>query len=186
MEFCIPWENWIVENIQYGLSQTNTRIDNGLFVPIYYADRSVRCQAFHILSLPLSISEKIEATNLGTFLVINIDKDCEFGKKLKEFELRNMAHATHNKSLWWPSNSSKAMTYKTALTTLASGNLEWRIQIPDSGIFSCYDTLRKSWFASNEPGLANRKFKILARTSGLWVDQSGFGMEWKLIGTFVM
>jgi len=186
MEFCIPWENWNVEDIQYGLSQSNTRIENGLFVPIFYADRTVKCQAFHILSPPLTISETVEATNQGTFLVVNIPKDSMFGEKLKGFKTHNMNHATRNQTTWWASNIQKSISYKTALTTLDSGDLEWRIQIPDSGIFTCYDTQRKSWYASNEAGLVNRQWKILARTSGLWIDQHAFGMEWKLIGTFVV
>jgi len=186
MEFCIPWENWETEHIQYALSQENTRVDNALFVPIYYMDRLVKCQALHILSPTLSISDKIEATNLGTFIVVHIDKNSEFGKKLNSFENRNMEHATQNQSTWWPLNATSKIMYKTALITLPSGNLEWRIQIPDSGIFSCYDTQRKSWFASNESGLVNRKWKIVARISGLWVDQKAFGMEWKLIGAFVL
>jgi hypothetical protein len=184
MEFSIPWQNWNIEDIQYGLSQTNTRIDNGLFVPIYFADKNVKCQAFHLLSPELTIQDT-ESTNEGIYIIIKIPKDSEFCKKLREFDDRNLHEASKNQSGWW-ANSSKQISYKTALKNLPSGETEWRLQIPDSGIFSCYDTQRKSWYASNESGLAKRNWKILARTSGLWINQTSFGMDWKLIGAFVI
>lgn len=183
MEFCIPWQRLNVQDIQFGLSQTNTRIENGLFIPIYYSDKNVKCQAVHLLSPPLQISG-IDSTKNGTFLVIKLPGSTEFANKILEFELRNLAHATKNQNIWWTNKSN--LSYKTAITKLQSGDLEWRVQIPDSGIYSCFDTVRKSWYASNESGLAKRNCKILARTSGLWVDQQAFGMEWKLIGAFAV
>ena len=183
MEFCIPWQGWNIPDIQYGLSQTNTRIENGLFVPIYYADKNVKCQAVHILSPAFQITG-IDSTKNGTFLVVKIPINCNFREKLLDFDTRNLNHATKNQNTWWFNKTN--LSYKTALTKLATGEVEWRIQIPDSGIYSCYDTVRKSWYASNESGLTKRKCRILARTSGLWIDQQAFGMEWKLIGAFVV
>jgi hypothetical protein len=184
MEFSIPWENWVVSDIQYGLSQTNTRIENGLFVPIFYSNSEVRCQAFHVMSPPLTLHDKIESNNAGTYVSVKIPKESEFGKKLKEFDAQNVAHAALNKNSWWAGN--RTTNYRSVLSSNSMGELEWRIQIPDSGIFSCFDMQRKSWFASNESGLSrSRQWRILARTSGLWVDQGAFGMEWKLIGAFV-
>ena len=184
MEFCIPWQRLNVPDIQYGLSQTNTRIDNGLFIPIYYSDKNVKCQALHLLSPALQVLG-IDSTKNGTFLIVSVSGLTEFAKRLLDFELRNLAHATKNQKIWWHQDKSN-LSYKTAITKLANGDLEWRIQIPDSGIYSCFDTNRKSWYASNESGLAKRQMKVLARTSGLWVDQTAFGMEWKLIGAFVI
>jgi len=183
MEFCIPWQRWNIPDIQYGLSQTNTRIENGLFVPIYYSDKNVKCQAVHLLA-PAFTVQGIDATKNGTFLVIKVPAKAEFASKLLDFETRNLNLATKNQHAWWPNKTS--LSYKTALTTLQNGDLEWRIQIPDSGIYSCFDSVRKSWYASNESGLARRECRVLARTSGLWIDHSAFGMEWKLIGAFIV
>jgi len=185
MEFSLPWQNWEIEDIQYGLFQTNTRIENGLFVPIYYTDKTVKCQALHVLSPVLTIVDTKSNVD-GTFIILKIPKDNEFAEKLKQFDQRNIDQATHNQNMWWAKNAPKPLSYKTALKTLINGDLEWQVQIPDSGIFSCFDTQRKAWYASNESGTAKRKWKILVRTSGLWVDQSSFGMEWKLIGAFVV
>jgi len=184
MEFSIPWQNWNIEDIQYGLAQVNTRIENGLFVPIYYSDKNVKCQAFHLLTPELEIQE-IESTKEGIFIIIKIPKSNEFCNKLRTFDEHNLQVASLNQATWW-SNSSSQISYKTALRSLPTGETEWRLQIPDSGIFSCYDTQRRSWYASNEAGLAKRKWKILARTSGLWITESSFGMDWKLIGAFVI
>jgi hypothetical protein len=144
----------------------------------------VKCQAFHLLSPELTIQDT-ESTNEGIYIIIKIPKDSEFCKKLREFDDRNLQEAAQNQSSWW-SNLSKQISYKTALKNHPNGETEWRLQIPDSGIFSCYDTQRKSWYASNEAGLAKRNWKILARTSGLWINQTSFGMDWKLIGAFVI
>jgi len=183
MEFSIPWQNWNVEDIQYGAAQTNTRIEEGLFVPIYFADKNVKCQAFHVMTPELTIQES-ETTKEGVFVILKIPQTTDFGKKLKEFDERNLNHAADFKSTWW---SNENIAYKTALKNLPNGELEWRLQIPDSGIFSCYDTSRKGWYGSNESGLTNkRKWKIMARTSGLWINETSFGMDWKLIGAFVM
>lgn len=184
MEFSIPWQNWNIEDVQYGLSQVNTRIESGLFVPIYFSDKNVKCQALHILSPELSI-QGIEATNDGMYIIVKIPKESEFGVKLKDFDERNLQQADSFKSIWW-TNPTILISYKTALKKMENGDVEWRLQIPDSGIFSCYDTQRKSWYASNESGFLKRKWKILARTSGLWINQNSFGMEWKLIGAFVI
>lgn len=184
MEFCIPWQNWNIEDIQYGISQTNTRIENGLFIPIYFADKNVKCQAFHLLSPELT-KQDIETTNEGIYIIVKMPKNSDFSKKLKEFDERNLQTASKHQSEWWV-KSSKQIIYKTALKNLPTGEIEWRLQIPDSGIFSCYDTKRKSWYASNESGLEKRKWKILARTSGLWINETSFGMDWKLIGAFVI
>lgn len=181
MEFSIPWQNWNIEDIQYGASQVNTRIENGLFVPIYFADKNVRCQAFHLLSPELIIHE-IETTHEGMYAVIRIPKMSEFANKLRAFDERNLQQAAGFQTAWF---TKPAVSYKSALKNIDK-EVEWRLQIPDSGIFSCYDTVRKSWYASNETGLVKRKWKILARTSGLWINQSSFGMEWKLIGAFVL
>ena len=183
MEFCIPWQNWNVEDVQYGLSQTNTRIENGLFIPIYYSDKNVKCQAVHLLSPPLSIIS-IDSSKIGTFLVIRINKGTDFAKKILDFETRNLNQASRNQHSWW--NQEKKIAYKTALTKYESGDIDWRVQVPDSGVYSAFDTTRKSWYASTESGLAKRQIKILARASGLWVDTNAFGMEWKLIGAFVV
>jgi len=186
MEFGIPWQNWNINDIQYGLSQSNTRIEDGLFVPIYFSDKYVKCQAFHLLSPELTIHE-METANDGIFLHFKIPKDSEFSRKMREFDQRNLHEAEDFKEGWWPKNRiTNPISYKTALKTLQNGDLEWRLQIPDSGIFSCYDTQRKSWYASNESGLMKRKWKILARTSGLWINHNSFGMDWKLIGAFVV
>jgi hypothetical protein len=184
MEFCIPWQNWNIEDVQYGISQTNTRIENGLFIPIYFADKNVKCQAFHLLS-PELIRQDIETTKEGIYIIVKIPKNNDFAKKLKEFDDRNLETASKYQSEWWAKSASQ-IVYKTALKNLPTGEVEWRLQIPDSGIFSCYDTSRKSWYASNESGLEKRKWKILARTSGLWVNETSFGMDWKLIGAFVV
>jgi hypothetical protein len=184
MEFGIPWQNWNIDDVQYGSAQLNTRIDNGLFVPIFFLNKNVKCQALHILS-PEMIIQETESTNDGMYIIVKIPKDSEFVIKLKEFDERNLQQATDFKSTWW-TNTSSIISYKTALKTLESGDIEWRLQIPDSGIFSCYDLQRKSWYASNESGLIKRKWKILARTSGLWINNNSFGMEWKLIGAFVV
>jgi len=183
MEFCIPWQRLNVPDIQYGLSQINTRIENGLFVPIYYSDKNVKCQALHLLSPALQVIGT-DPTKNGTFLVLKVPGSIEFAQKLLEFELRNLNHATKNQNMWWANKSN--LSYKTAITKLPAGDLEWRIQIPDSGIYSCFDTTRKSWYASNESGLAKRSCRVLARTSGLWIDNQAFGMEWKLIGAFAV
>jgi len=184
MEFSIPWETLNVSDVQYGLAQTNTRIDNGLFVPLFYANNEIRCQALHLLTPLLPVSDKIESNHIGTYLTLKVSKDGEFAKKLRELETQNLHHATLNRSTW--SSSNRILTYKSAITLTTTGDLEWRIQIPDSGIFTCFDNQRKSWFASNESGLTKtRSWRILARTSGLWIDQSSFGMEWKLIGAFI-
>lgn len=181
MEFGIPWQRWNIEDIQYGNSQSNTRIENGFFVPLYFADKHVKCQAFHLLSPELTIQE-IETTRDGVYIILKIPKTTEFGKKLKEFDERNLQKAGE----WFTKaeDSSSRISYKTALKNLPNGDLEWRLQIPDSGVFSCFDSNRKGWYASNESGLVNRKWKILARTSGLWLMDSSFGMDWKLIGAF--
>lgn len=183
MEFAIPWENWNVKEVQYGLAQTNTRIDNGLFVPIFYSNQLIRCQAFHLLSPILVMNDDIENKQTGTFIVVRIPKDSEFAKKVKELDAQNLQEAVKNKNIWW-STASKH-TYHSSLRNHSSGDLEWQIQVPDSGIFTCFDCTRKKWFASNESGLTRRKWRILVRTSGLWIDQHGFGMDWKLIGAFV-
>jgi hypothetical protein len=183
MEFCIPWQNWDTDDIKYGLSQANTRIENGLFVPIYFADKNVKCQAFHLLSPELTF-QNIETTNEGMFIVLKIPETSEFIKKLRMFDDKNLELATNNQNEWWPNNPGE-ISYKTAMTKVKE-ETEWRLQIPDSGIFSCYDTQRKSWYASNESGLNKRKWKILARTSGLWINNNSFGMDWKLIGAFVV
>jgi hypothetical protein len=186
MEFAIPWQNLNIDDIQYGLSQNNTRIDDGLFVPIYYADKNVRCQAVHILTPELIIRD-IESCDDGIYLNFLIPTNSDFLKKLKELDLRNLQEADTHKNTWWPKNKFLTdISYKTVLKTLSNGQTEWRLQIPDSGIFSCYDTARKSWYASNESGLQKRKWKILGRTSGLWINQNSFGMDWKLIGAFVI
>jgi len=183
MEFCIPWQRWNTEDIHYGLHQVNTRIENGLFVPIYYANQSLRCQAIHVLTPALDISTVENGSN-GVFLKVTLSADSEFGKRLLEFDEKNLAQATINKSLWWTNKQSK-LSYETAVKRLPSG-IEWKIQIPDSGIFTCFDTKRKCWYASNESALQGREWKLVARTSGLWIDSSSFGMEWKLIGAFVI
>ena len=180
MEFGIPWQNWNIEDIQYGNVQSNTRIENGLFVPVYFADKHVKCQAFHLLSPELTIQE-IENTRDGTFIILKIPSTTDFGKKLKAFDEHNLQKAEE----WFTTHNSQKITYKTALKNLPNGDLEWRMQIPDSGVFSSYDSQRKGWYASNEAGLVNRKWKILARTSGVWIIDSSFGMDWKLIGAFV-
>ena len=184
MEFSIPWQNLNIEDIQYGNAQSNTRIENGFFVPIYFADKHVRCQAFHLLSPELTIQE-IETTRDGVFIILKIPKTTDFGKKLKAFDERNLQNAEECRKEWFSTGKSEqTITYKTALKNLPNGDLEWRLQIPDSGVFSCYDSSRKGWYGSNESGLVNRKWKILARTSGLWIIDSSFGMDWKLIGAF--
>jgi hypothetical protein len=181
MEFCIPWKNLIVDDVQYGLSQVNTRIQGGLFIPIYYADKNVKCQAVHLLTPPLKIIG-LDPNKNGTFLVVRIDKDIEFGSKLLDFDTHNLNHATRNQHNWW--NQEKQISYKTALTKYDNGDIDWRIQVPDSGVYSAFDWVRKSWYASNESGLGDRQPKILARTSGIWVDSNSFGMDWKLIGAY--
>lgn len=183
MEFCIPWQNWNVEDVQYGLSQVNTRIDKGLFVPIYYSDKNVKCQAVHLLSPPLTITG-IDPSKSGTFVVMRVNKGTEFAAKLLDFETRNMNQASRHQHSWW--NQEKQITYKTALTKYENGDIDWRIHVPDSGIYSAFDTVRKTWYASTESGLVKRQIKVLARASGLWVDPVAFGMEWKLIGAFVI
>ena len=184
MEFSIPWENLTVPDIQYGLAQTNTRIENGLFVPIFYANKEIRCQALHILTPLLPLSDRVDANSNGTYLTLRVSKDLEFYSKLLQLESQNLRHASLNRATW--STQQRVHTYKSAITQLQNGDLDWRIQIPDSGIFSCFDTHRKSWFASSESGLTKtRTWRILARTSGLWIDQAAFGMDWKLIGAFV-
>jgi hypothetical protein len=184
MEFSIPWENLTVSDIHYGQAQANTRIENGLFVPIFYSNTEIRCQALHILTPLIPLSERIDANSVGAYLTVRVPKDTEFAKKLRDLEAQNLQHATLNRMAWW--SNQRPPTYKTAITQLGGGDLEWRIQIPDSGIFSCFDTQRKSWFASNESGLTKtRSWRLLVRTSGLWIDQTAFGMEWKLIGAFV-
>lgn len=191
MEFSIPWQNWNIEDIHYGMSQINTRIEDGLFVPIYFADKHVKCQAFHLLSPELTIQE-VETTNDGIYLIIKIPKNTDFNNKLKEFDLKNLQHATYHQSQWWPHliqghvQTQTHGTYKSSLKTQPSGDSEWRLQIPDSGIFSYYDTQKKSWYGSTEAGLMKRKLKILARTSGLWINKTSFGMDWKLIGAFIV
>lgn len=181
MEFCIPWKNWIVNDVQYGLYQLNTRIDGGLFVPIYYSDKNVKCQAVHLLSPPLNIVG-LDSTKMGTFLVLRINKDSDFGQKLLDLDTHNLNHAARNQHNWW--NQEKLISYKTALNKYDNGDIDWRVQVPDSGVYSAFDTIRKSWYASNESGLSKRQAKILARTSGMWVDPLAFGMDWKLIGAF--
>ena len=184
MEFCIPWQNWSNNDIQYGLHQVNTRIDNGLFVPIFYANQNVRCQAFHLLT-PLIETIGIETTANGTFLKIVIPQAHEFTQRLIELDERNLQQATTNRSQWWTQKG--LMQYQTAVKRVESNKtVEWRIQIPDSGSFSCFDTLRKSWSQSNEPPCQKRKWKFVVRTSGLWIDNHSFGMEWKLIGAFAL
>lgn len=187
MEFSIPWQNWNIEDIHYGMSQINTRIEDGLFVPIYFADKHVKCQAFHLLSPELTIQE-VETTNDGIYLIIKIPKNTDFNNKLKEFDIKNLQHATYHQSHWWPqlTQGQGQGQYKSALKIQASGDSEWRLQIPDSGIFSYYDTQKKSWYGSTEVGLMKRKLKILARTSGLWINKTSFGMDWKLIGAFIV
>jgi hypothetical protein len=183
MEFSIPWQKWNVEDIQYGLAQINTRIEGGLFVPIYFVDNNVKCQAFHVLTPELTIQE-IETTKSGVFAILKIPHKNDFGKRLQEFDVRNLQHAAKFKSTW---GSSENVSYETGLKKLQNGDLEWRLQIPDSGIFSCYDTSRKSWYGSNEAGITSKRhWKIMARTSGLWINQGSFGMDWKLIGAFVI
>ena len=181
MEFCIPWQRWNIQDIQYGLSQTNTRIESGLFVPIYYTDKNVKCQAVHLLSPPLQIV-RIDAIRDGTYLVVKVPLQSEFGLKIMEFESRNKNHAAKNQQVW----SKPILSYKSALLNSNKEEIEWRIQIPDTGIYSCFDTVRTSWYASNESGLAKRNCRILARTSGLWIDHTQFGMDWKLIGAFAI
>lgn len=181
MEFCIPWQRWNIKDIQYGLSQTNTRIENGLFVPIYYTDKNVKCQAVHLLSPALQISG-IESTTNGTFIIVKVLINTEFGAKLMEFETHNQNQAIKNQ--YWLIKPS--LIYKTGLIAINKDELEWRVQIPDTGIYSCFDCIRKSWYASNESGLTKRSCRIVARTSGLWIDKVAFGMEWKLIGAFVV
>jgi hypothetical protein len=182
MEFAVPWERLTVSDVQYGLSQINTRIENGLFIPVYYANRDIRCQALHLLSPSILITDRIDANSVGTFITVRIPHDSEFGKKLQDLDNQNIQHAILHKTSW----GSQRLNYKSSLSQLPDGDLDWRIQIPDSGVFSCFDTQRKSWFASNESGLTKtRTWRILARSSGLWVDPVGFGMDWKLIGAFV-
>lgn len=183
MEFSIPWENWNVKEVQYGLSQTNTRIENGLFVPIFYSNTLIRCQAFHLLSPLLVMNDSIEQKAAGTYINMRIPKDSEFGKRMKELDAQNLQEANKNKSIWWSNNNRHV--YHSSLKTLSSGDIEWSIQVPESGIFTCFDSVRKSWYASNESGLVKRHWRIMVRTSGLWIDQNGFGMDWKLIGAFV-
>ena len=183
MEFCIPWQNWNIEDIHYGLHQVNTRIESGLFVPIYYTNQTIRCQAFHVLTPALEIRGTEYGAN-GVYLKIHVEQESDFAKALLAFDDRNLTHATGNKNLWWP--QKKGLQYQTAIKQLPSGDLEWRVQIPETGIFTCFDTKRKCWYASNESNLENRKWKIVARTSGLWIDANSFGMEWKLIGAFVI
>jgi hypothetical protein len=185
MEFCVPWQNWSIEDIHYGVQQVNTRIDNGLFVPIFYANQNLRCQAFHVLTPALDIKDIDSSNPNAVFLKVRMDADTDFGKRLLEFDERNLQLATTNKTIWW-SDKSKKQTYHTAVKILPKNRIEWQIQIPDSGIFTCYDTQRKSWYASNESNLQGRKWKLVARTSGLWIDNTSFGMEWKLIGAFVI
>jgi hypothetical protein len=184
MEFCIPWQNWNIEDIQYGIYQNNTRIENGFFVPIYFADKYVKCQAFHLMTPELTINET-DLTHETNYLHFKIPKNSDFEKKIREFDLRNLSEAEKFKEAWWPKNNNQ-ISYNTALKSLSSGDTEWRLQIPDSGIFSCDDTVRKCWYTSNESGLAKRKWKIMVRTSGLWINQNSFGMDWKLIGAFVL
>jgi hypothetical protein len=172
MEFSIPWQNWNIEDIKYGLAQNNTRIENGLFVPIYFSDKNVTCQAFHVLT-PEVVIKDVETIHDKMFLVLKLSDANNFGLKLGQFDQKNLEYG---KIL-----TLGAIEYQSAL----KGD-EWYIQIPDSGIFSCYDTKRKSWYASNEAGLLKRKWRILARTSGLWINQTNYGMDWKLIGAFVL
>lgn len=181
MEFSIPWQNWNVNNVQYGIRQTNTRITDGLFIPIYYNERYIRCQALHLYTPELIIKEIVSLTN-GTYAVVEIDKNSPFFEKILEFEQQNQNLADKNKSTWWSENINPI--YKSAFSKSTSSML-WHIQIPDSGIFSCYDTQRKSWYASNEEGLKEKKWRLLARTSGVWVDSTSYGIDWKIIGAFV-
>ena len=184
MEFCIPWQRWNTDDIHYGLHQTNTRIEDGLFIPIYYANQNIRCQAFHVLTPELEI-KSIDNGSTGVFVKVILNKDDEFSKRLVEFDEKNLAHAALHKTLWWDTKKTK-LSYETAVKRLPDGVIEWKVQIPDSGIFSCFDTKRKCWYASNESALQGRKWKLVVRTSGLWIDANSFGMEWKLIGAFVI
>jgi hypothetical protein len=182
MEFCIPWQNWNVDNVQYGMRQSNTRIVNGLFIPIYYNERYIRCQALHLYT-PEMILKDILCLSSGTFAVMELDKNNPFCEKITSFEKQNKTVAEKNKAIWWE-NCPGEYTYKSAFEETETGLL-WQIQIPDTGVFSCYDTNRKSWYASNEEGLCNKKWRVLARTSGLWVDNLNYGIDWKIIGAFV-
>jgi hypothetical protein len=184
MEFSIPWQNWNVNNVQYGIRQTNTRIEDGLFIPLYYNERYIRCQALHLYTPELHLKEILSLAT-GTYAVLEIDKavDGPFCEKIADFELQNKNIADKNKSVWWQDSSANYI-YKTAFTETPTSIL-WQLQIPDSGIFSCYDTSRKSWYASNEDGLKERNWRVLARTSGIWVDKTSYGIDWKIIGAFV-
>ena len=184
MEFCVPWQSWSANDIHYGLHQVNTRIDNGLFVPIYYANQVVRCQAFHIVS-PIIDSLIIESTQNGTFIKIVLPADHDFAKRLVDLDERNLQQATINKHQWWSHKGQ--MQYQTAVKRVESNKtVEWKIQIPDTGSFSCFDTHRKNWYLSSDTTFQKRKWKFIARTSGLWIDSNSFGMEWKLISAFVI
>jgi hypothetical protein len=182
MEFCIPWQNWNIENVQYGIRQTNTRISNGLFIPIYYNERYIRCQALHIYTPEFELKE-IKCLPNGTYAIMEMEKSNPFYDKIISFEKQNKNMAEKNKNLWWENNDVKC-EYKSAFEE-TENTIKWYVQIPDSGIFSCYDTQRNSWYASNEEGLNSKKWRLLARTSGLWVDNLNYGVDWKIIGAFV-
>ena len=154
-------------------------------MPVYYANQNIRCQALHLLTPSLEIIGQ-ENSPSGVFLRILVPGASEFASRLQEFDAKNLQQATSNKNSWWITKSAKPLEYQTSIKRLATGDIEWSVQIPESGIFSSYDTKRKTWFASNESGLQKRKWKIVVRTSGLWIDSTAFGMEWKLIGAFVI
>jgi hypothetical protein len=98
MEFCIPWQNWNIEDIQYGIYQNNTRIENGFFVPIYFADKYVKCQAFHLMTPELTINET-DLTHETNYLHFKIPKNSDFEKKIREFDLRNLSEAEKFKEI---------------------------------------------------------------------------------------
>ena len=173
---------WNINNIQYGIRQANTRIEEGLFIPIYYNERYIRCQALHLYTPEMNLKE-ILTTNTCTYAVMELDINSPFCEKIEEYEKKLLDIGEKNKSIWWQ-NNTLVKQYKSAFVKTPS-SLLWYLQIPDSGIFTCYDTSRKSWYASNEDGLKNKKWRILARTSGIWVDKKSYGVEWKIIGAYV-
>ena len=185
MEFTIPWQNWDNQDIQFGLTQINTRIEDGFFIPIYFSNNNVRCQAFHLLSPVLEI-HNFSANSNGSFIILKIQNVSEFKEKLCDFEKRIIKHTYKNHAHFWNKDTLSKVTHKSTLTKLNDEFSGLKVQIPDSGLFSCFDTKRKHWYASNETGIQNRKMKILLRTSGIWIDQNSFGVEWKLIGSFVV
>lgn len=167
VEFAIPaalWDPACVRLREPPQADRHTR--GARFIPLTYADEHVECPALQVLTADMPPPQV-----LGGMIRVPLDQAGELVSKLGALRAQVEAHLLLRHGVQPPPPGE--------------GARDWLLRAPEG--LRAVDTRKGSWHGLGDPCLAGRRWRLMARLSGVSLPAAGsWTLEWRLTSVYVM